>query len=107
MIHVPVLEDLHRCAGEPHAQDKRGVVELIADDEASLGEEAGDVEGVGGESHPAGQSILHAKELGNGVLKLKVVAGAAKLLSTVQYEENAVMTYIDIPLPPGLYLLLT
>lgn len=72
-----VLVDLDLGAGQPAAQHEGGVVELVAEDEAALLDEGGDVGGVGREAHPHDDCVLLTHKLRNQRLQTVVdVQGA-------------------------------
>lgn len=72
-----MLVDLDLCPGQPASQHERGVVELVAEDEAPFLHEGGNISGVGGEAHPNDDGVLLPNKLSDQGLQLVVdVQGA-------------------------------
>ena len=65
-----MLEDADGGSRESEAQDERGVVELVRDDQTVLVDQLRKVEAVGSEPHPEDDGVIGPDELGNGRLQL-------------------------------------
>jgi len=62
------------------------VVELVAQDQAVLADEAADVHGVGGEAHREAHDRLHAQVLGHVLFQLLVHFQRAQFVSKLAHN---------------------
>ena len=76
-----VFEDLNGGARQARAEHERGVVELVAEYEAALADQIGNVGGVGGEAHAEDDGALDAEEGGHTLLDLAMDLERAELLA--------------------------
>ena len=65
-----MFEDSDDGAGQSYPEDQRGVIQLVADNEAALRDEARQIERIGGESHAECDGVLGSHEAGDAILQL-------------------------------------
>ena len=64
-FYIVVLEHPYIRTTQPRAKTDRRMIQLVRNDEATLGDECGNDRRVGRETHRRNESVLHAKETGN------------------------------------------
>lgn len=75
-----MFEDFHRSPGQSNAQYERGVIQFVADHQASRRQKCWYVEGVRCEAHAKRDGILHAQKFSCEALQLFVEGIRAVLL---------------------------